>query len=272
MPELVPEGSKQNPLRVLWDYFLSLDKFTRLFIITSLLVISVTPIIIQNRQTISQFASGTSSPCLPLPKCATNGMCPEIIKYNIPNHRWCLPNPTPVPTTPQVIACGYPRYTCPTGFTCGACTGAIVAGPPCVPTYTCMPTVTSPTPTPMPTCGNIICKPGQGCLMSACPLTTPMPPCTSTSPTGCPTPRPPCVPTYTCMPTVTSPTPIPPPFVTCGPTNPKYLCPSGQACIYSNGQYVCASGYACSGISGGSCPAGQTCQYDVTALTDICKL
>src|ERR1035437_6643301 len=176
-PKLVTEGSKQNPVRVLWEYFTSLDKFTRLFIITSLLIISVTPIIIQNRQTISQYASGINNRCLPLPKCAMDGRCPEILKYKITNARWCLPSPTPTcmnrpacldatprcmlsePVngwcpTPTVSGCYYERIVCP-AIACRQ-------GQPCP---TCPPPrLVCPSPTPIATP-----LPPSKCYYAPCP-------------------------------------------------------------------------------------------------------
>lgn len=115
MPQLVPEGSKQNPVTAfwnfttsfLWEFITSLDSFTKVFLIISLLVILATPIIVKNRQTIDQYASGTNKQCIPLPSCVSDGRCPEILKYKIPNVSWCLPDPTltPMPTCIPRPAC-----------------------------------------------------------------------------------------------------------------------------------------------------------------------
>jgi hypothetical protein len=229
--------------------------------------------------------------CLPLPPCYSKGACPDIINYNIPNFRWCPPPPVP---TPQIISCGSPNYKCSSGYTCGRCTGAIVAGQPtpfpntgCV----CIPNPPTATPILKPTCTpRPICIPGTACPMIVGVNMCPPPPAPATptpTPTLNPTPTPQnlscgpsnsykCPSGFTCGVCTNSIPPschcIPNPSPTpCGPTNPKYVCPSGQACVYSKGSYACASGYTCSGISGGSCPSGQTCQYDRTSLADICK-
>jgi hypothetical protein len=151
-------------------------------------------------------------------------------------------------STSQNILCGYPKYYCPNGFTCGHCTGGIPSGSTSKSTKNtgceCIP---NSTPTPIPQ---------SKCYYSPCPTYL----CIKGQP--CPT----CTPKLIC-PTLT---PIPPAPTTCGPTNPKVVCLTGQACVYSNGQYVCTSGYTCHGISGGTCPSGQICGYDGASLTDIC--
>ncbi len=45
-----PELEKENPLKYLWEEFISLDKFTKFFIISYLLIIIATPLIIANYQ------------------------------------------------------------------------------------------------------------------------------------------------------------------------------------------------------------------------------
>lgn len=103
MAQLVSEGSRRNPATVFWNFttsfiwkfITSLDSFTKVFLIISLLVIFVTPIIVRNRQTIDQYASGTNRQCIPLPACAMDGRCSEILNYKIPNVSWCLPSPIP---------------------------------------------------------------------------------------------------------------------------------------------------------------------------------
>lgn len=51
MPRILSVGG-DNPFKTLWERFNSLDKFTKLFIITALLIVFVTPFIITNYQTI----------------------------------------------------------------------------------------------------------------------------------------------------------------------------------------------------------------------------
>ncbi len=61
MVRIINPGEKENPLKILWsslwDTFSSLDKFTKLFIIVAVLVVGVTPIIVNNRQIFEQHAA-----------------------------------------------------------------------------------------------------------------------------------------------------------------------------------------------------------------------
>lgn len=57
MARFVKSGSKQNPIKVLWEIFSSLDKFTKLFIITGLLTIVSISYIVNNSQTLQQSAA-----------------------------------------------------------------------------------------------------------------------------------------------------------------------------------------------------------------------
>lgn len=78
----------------------------------------------------------------PCPTCAPQLVCPS-------------PSPKATPT-PQFINCGSPNFTCPTGFTCSYCTGAIAPG--------------QPTP-----------KPNTGCVCVPNSNLTPIPPAQSTA-------------------------------------------------------------------------------------------
>jgi hypothetical protein len=55
-----PELEKENPFKRIWEEFLSLDKFTKLFIITYLLIVIATPSIIMNRQIFNSRAESNS--------------------------------------------------------------------------------------------------------------------------------------------------------------------------------------------------------------------
>lgn len=165
MPQLVPEGSKQNPVTAfwnlttsfIWEFITSLDRFTKVFLIISLLVISVTPVIVKNRQTIDQYASGTNKQCIPLPSCVSDGRCPEILKYKIPNVRWCIPSPTPLSPTPPPLKCG--NIICNPGQLCSVGECMVVPGGQCDPIYTCIDP--RPTPTSAPNIEMITRKVGE---------------------------------------------------------------------------------------------------------------
>lgn len=186
MAQLVSEGSKRNPITAfwnfttsfIWEFITSLDSFTKVFLIISILVISVTPIIVKNRQTINQYASRTTRQCIPLPKCVNDGRCPEILKYKIPDVSWCLPSPTPTPTP---LICGG-NIICKPGQICGltGCPQPPIPGQQCDPIIACIDPL--PTPTLAPTgCHyeTVICSPicvsGRPCPTCAPKLVCPTP-------------------------------------------------------------------------------------------------
>lgn len=164
MAQLVPEGSKNDPITAFWNFttsfiwkfITSLDSFTKVFLIISLLVILATPIIVKNRQTINQYASRTNKQCIPLPSCAIDGRCPEILNNEIPNVRWCLPSPTP---TPPPFKCG--DIMCNSGQLCSVAQCMVVPGGECTPVYTCINPVPSYAPTSAPNIETIIRRVGE---------------------------------------------------------------------------------------------------------------
>lgn len=57
MARFVKPGERQNPLTMIWETFLSLDKFTKFFVIFSILVVASTAYIVNNRLSLNQGAS-----------------------------------------------------------------------------------------------------------------------------------------------------------------------------------------------------------------------
>ena len=60
--ELNPEDSKENIIKIIWESFLSLDKFTKTLIFSTLLLLVVTPYFVLNSQTLNQHAAAPTSP------------------------------------------------------------------------------------------------------------------------------------------------------------------------------------------------------------------
>lgn len=102
---------KEPPLESLKDWFGTLDKFTKAFFVTTLLLITSTPFIVGNRQvftphaatplaTPSPIAESTPTPtCMPRPACLdANPRCliPE------PASGWCPVKPTPTPKSGNI--------------------------------------------------------------------------------------------------------------------------------------------------------------------------
>jgi hypothetical protein len=69
MARFVDSSSRQNPIKVLWEstweIFSSLDKFTKLFILVAIIIVVVTPIIVNNKQIFNQHAAGGFQPIAP---------------------------------------------------------------------------------------------------------------------------------------------------------------------------------------------------------------
>jgi len=55
-----PELERENPLKYLWEEFMFLDKFTKLFIISYFLIVIATPLIVANYQIFNSYGESES--------------------------------------------------------------------------------------------------------------------------------------------------------------------------------------------------------------------
>lgn len=159
MAKFVSRKSKQGFLSVLWDELSSLDTFTKMFIVTAILVIGIVPYFVSNYQTINQHAA-----CIPPDQthgcgtgeivcggcCVVGSVCPAPTTpptaTTAPKPTSSNPIPTVTPAPPPVSSTCTTnggtcyKYSCPSGYvslsgTCGtmtdsACCAATVTSAP----------------------------------------------------------------------------------------------------------------------------------------------
>lgn len=76
-----PELEKENPLKSLWEEFISLDKFAKFFIISYLLIVIATPFIIANYQIFNPQAQAPNN----VQTVTSSDVNPRFVPNQLPN-------------------------------------------------------------------------------------------------------------------------------------------------------------------------------------------